>query len=232
MLFTNIYSSVGKESACNAGDPGSIPGLVRSPGEGIGYPIQYSWASLVAQLVKNPPAMRETWVWSLGWEDSLEKGKATHTSILAWRIPWTIQSMGSQRVRHDWVTFTFTFLLSPWTPTFTPPSLLYTDDLTFCSTENKRKEEKKKGSRIYITTPTHSLTSNLCGFACFQNFNVPTSALWPYSNDLRRSLHCFSFSPVTVFCYPLKIPTNIHTHYFPIYWKKNQISIDLTFWVN
>ena len=59
-------------------------------------------ASLVAQLVKNPPAMRETWVLSLGWEDlNLEKGKATHSSILAWRIPWTIQSMGSQRVRHD-----------------------------------------------------------------------------------------------------------------------------------
>ena len=54
-------SSVGKESACNAGDAGSIPGLGRSPGEGIGYPLQYSWASLVAQLVKNPPAMRETW---------------------------------------------------------------------------------------------------------------------------------------------------------------------------
>ena len=53
-------SSVGKESTCNAGDPGSIPGLGRSPGEGIGYPLQYSWASLVAQLVKNPPAMRET----------------------------------------------------------------------------------------------------------------------------------------------------------------------------
>ena len=53
-------SSVGKESACNAGDPGSIPGLERSPGEGIGYPLQYSWASLVAQLVKNPPSMRET----------------------------------------------------------------------------------------------------------------------------------------------------------------------------
>ena len=69
MLFTNIYSSVGKESACNAGDPGLIPGLVRSPGEGIGYPIQYSWASLVAHLVKNPPAVWETWVRSLGWED-------------------------------------------------------------------------------------------------------------------------------------------------------------------
>ena len=68
-------SSVGKESACNAGDPGSIPGSGRSPGEGIGYALQYSWASLVAQLVKNPPAMRETWVRSLCWEDPLEKGK-------------------------------------------------------------------------------------------------------------------------------------------------------------
>ena len=70
-------SSVGKESACNAGDPGLIPGLGRSPGEGIGYPFQYSWAFLVAQLVKDLLAMRETWVQSLGWEDPLEKGKAT-----------------------------------------------------------------------------------------------------------------------------------------------------------
>ena len=80
-------SSVDKESACNAGDPGSIPGPGRSAGEGIGYPLQYSWASLVAQLVKNLPTMWETWVLSLGWEDSLEKGIATHSSILAWRIP-------------------------------------------------------------------------------------------------------------------------------------------------
>ena len=58
--------------------------------KGIGYPLQYSWASLVAQLVKKLPAMRETWVRSLGWEDPLEKGKATHSSILAWRIPWTV----------------------------------------------------------------------------------------------------------------------------------------------
>ena len=83
-------SSVGKEFACNAGDPGSIPGSRRSAREGIDYPLQYSWASLVAQLVKNLPAMRQTWVPSLGWEDSLEKGKATHSSILVWRIPWTI----------------------------------------------------------------------------------------------------------------------------------------------
>ena len=83
-------SSIGKESACNAGDPGLIPGSGRSTGEGIGYPLQYSWASLVAQLVKNPPAMQETWVRSLGWEDTLEKRKATHSSILAWRISWSV----------------------------------------------------------------------------------------------------------------------------------------------
>ena len=82
--------SAGKESACNAGDPNSIPGSGRSAGEGIGYPLQYSWAPLVAQLVKNPSAMRETWVPSLGWEGLLEKGKTTHSSILGWRIPWTI----------------------------------------------------------------------------------------------------------------------------------------------
>ena len=65
-----------------SGDPGSIPGLGRSPGEGIGYPLQYSWASLVTQLVKNLSAMWETWVRSLSWEDLLEKGKATHSRIL------------------------------------------------------------------------------------------------------------------------------------------------------
>ena len=65
------------------------PLTLKSAGEGVGYPLQYPWASLVAQLVKNLPAMWETWVRSLGWEDPLEKGKATHSSILAWRIPWT-----------------------------------------------------------------------------------------------------------------------------------------------
>ena len=67
-----------------------IPGSGRFAGEGIRYPLQYSWASLVARLVKNPPAMLETWVCSLGQEDPLEKGKATHSSILTWRIPWTV----------------------------------------------------------------------------------------------------------------------------------------------
>ena len=98
--------SDGKASVYSAGDPGLIPGSGRSPGEGIGYPLQYSWASLVTQLVKNPPAMGETWVQSLGREDPLEKEMATHSSILAWEIPWTeepggLQSMGSQRVRHN-----------------------------------------------------------------------------------------------------------------------------------
>ena len=60
-------------SACNAGDPSLIPGLGRSAGEGIGYPLQYSWASLVAQLIKNLPTMQETWVRSLGWEDLLRR---------------------------------------------------------------------------------------------------------------------------------------------------------------
>ena len=98
--------SAGKESACDAGDPGSIPGSGRAPGERTGYPLQYSWTSLVAQMVKNLPSMWETWVQSLGWEDPLEEGMATHTSILVWRIPCSeepgwVQSMGSQRVGDD-----------------------------------------------------------------------------------------------------------------------------------
>ena len=67
-----------------------IPGSGRSDGEGISYTLQYSWASLMAQLVKNPPAMTETWVQSLGWGDPLDKGKATFFNILAWRIPWNV----------------------------------------------------------------------------------------------------------------------------------------------
>ena len=80
-------TSYGKESTCNAGDPGSIPEIGRSPGEGMGYPLQYSWAFLVAQTVKSPPAMQETWVQSLGREDPREEGMETYSSILAWKIP-------------------------------------------------------------------------------------------------------------------------------------------------
>ena len=104
--WASLIAQLVKNPPASAGDPSSIPELWRSAGEGIGYWLQYSWASLVVQLVKNPPAMQETWLPSLGWDDPLEKGKATHSSILAWRIPWTVYSMGSQRVGQDWMTFT------------------------------------------------------------------------------------------------------------------------------
>ena len=103
-------SSADRESACNAGNPSSIPGSERSPGEGISHPLQYSWASLVAQMVKNPPAMKETWVRPLDWEDPLEEGMATHSSTVAWRISmdggaWqaTVHGVARSRTRlSDW----------------------------------------------------------------------------------------------------------------------------------
>ena len=79
--------SAAKESSCNTGDHGLIPGSGRSPGEGIGYPLQYFGASLVVMTVKNPPAMQKTWIRSLGWENILEEGMATHSSSLSSRIP-------------------------------------------------------------------------------------------------------------------------------------------------
>ena len=95
-VYREIFpdSSVGIESTCNAGDHSFIPRSERSAGEGIGYPLQYSWASLVAQKVNNQPAMRETCFQSLGLEDPLEKGKATFSSILTRRIPWIVESIG------------------------------------------------------------------------------------------------------------------------------------------
>ena len=104
LIWASLLAQL-KESTCNAGDPVWFLGR-----EDSRYPLQYSWASLVVQMVKNLPAMQETWVRSLDWEDPLEKGMATHSSILAWRIPWTeepggLQSiMGSQTVGHNWVT--------------------------------------------------------------------------------------------------------------------------------
>ena len=97
------HSSVGKESTCNAGDPGLIPGSGRSTGEGIWYPLQYSRASLVAQLVKNLPEMWETWVWSC-------------VRKIPWRrerLPTAVLVHGVAK-RHNWATFTFTFLLQPF----------------------------------------------------------------------------------------------------------------------
>ena len=95
-------SSVGKESACNAGHHRLNPGSGRSPGDRIGYPLQYIGTYLVPQTVRNLPAMQETCVRSLGWEDPLKEGVTTHPSILAWRIPMEeepgrLQSMGLQK---------------------------------------------------------------------------------------------------------------------------------------
>ena len=125
-----MFSSVGKESACNAGDPGLIPESGGSTGEGTGYPLQYSWASLVAQMLKNLPAMWQTWVLSLGCEGPLEERMATHSSILAWRFPWTeepggLQSMRSQRVGHDWLTLALQPPLSPGRVHTTPQHLQF-----------------------------------------------------------------------------------------------------------
>ena len=90
LFWASPVAQTVKNPPANAGDPSSISGLAKSAGEGIGYPLQYPWASQVAQLVKNLPTMWEICVRSLGWEDPMEKRKATHTSILAWRIPWTV----------------------------------------------------------------------------------------------------------------------------------------------
>ena len=106
-------SSAGKESACNAGDSSLIPALERSPGEGICHTLQYSWVSLVAQMMKNWPTMRETWVGSLGWQDPLEESMTTHVSILAWRISmdkgawWaTVHGILQDRIL-EWVALPF-----------------------------------------------------------------------------------------------------------------------------
>ena len=106
-------SSADKESICNTGEPSSIPESGSYPGEGIGYPLQYSWASLVTQMVKNPPAIRETWVRSLGWEDPLEESMATHSSIRegngnpvflpgkshGWRSLTTVHGVAKSRIK-------------------------------------------------------------------------------------------------------------------------------------
>ena len=90
-FLKTLKTSVGKEYTCNTGDSSSIPGLGRSAGEGIGYPLQYSWASLVAQLGKNLPAVRETWVRSLGWEDPWRRER------LPTPVFWPGEFQGSMR---------------------------------------------------------------------------------------------------------------------------------------
>ena len=103
-------SSAGKESTYNAGGPSSILGLGRCPGERVGYPLGYSWVCLVAQMVKNPLVMQETWVWSFGWKDPLEEGMETDSSIFArekshgWRNLGANSPWGGKRVGHDRAT--------------------------------------------------------------------------------------------------------------------------------
>ena len=106
------HSSVGKESACNVGDPGSIPRSERSTGEGIGYPLQYFWASLVAQLVKNPPAMQDTWVQSLGGEDSPGEGKGYSLQYygLENSINYIVHGVTKNRMQLSDFNFHFYFL--------------------------------------------------------------------------------------------------------------------------
>ena len=100
-------SSAGKKSTCNAEDHSSVPESGSSPGEGIvSYPLQYSWVSLVAQMVKSPHAMPENWIRSLGQADPLEEGMVTHSSVLSWRILWTekpgeLWPIAIQRTGHD-----------------------------------------------------------------------------------------------------------------------------------
>ena len=111
-IYSDIWASLVAQLTKNLPAVHETPVRSRrsSPGEGIGYPLQYSWASLVSQMVKNLPTMRETWIQSLGWEDPLEEGMANHSSIFAWRIPWTegpgrLQSMGrKQSDMTEWLT--------------------------------------------------------------------------------------------------------------------------------
>ena len=164
-------SSAGKEFACNARDPGLIPELGIFPGEGIGYPLRYSWVFLVAQTVKNLPAMKETWVWSLVWEDSPGEGTATHSNILAWIIPWTeetdgLQFMGSQRVGRL-SDFHFTFVKHLPAHRRTQPVLNYL--------------------HMDVVKASQSL------YNFYQNYHLCSSSLctlYPFSNDITHSLKC------------------------------------------
>ena len=97
-------SSAGKESACNAGDPSSIPGSISWRRNRLSF--KYSWVSLVAQMVKNLSEMQETWVKFLGWDNPLEEGMATHSRILAWRIP---KDRGARWATVHWVTKSWTW---------------------------------------------------------------------------------------------------------------------------
>ena len=150
----------GKEFSCNAEDTGDtslIPGSGGFPGGGNGNPIQYSWVSLVVQLVKNPCTMWETWVWSLGWEDPLKKGTVTLSSILTWRIPWTVSYMGSQREGYNWVTFSSSILTGK-IPRTEEPGGLQSQDSKEGTTEWLNSNNKASRHR--------TRTGLITGFSC------------------------------------------------------------------
>ena len=147
-------SRTGKESVCNTGDPSLIPGSGRSAGEGIGHPLQYSWAYLVAQLVRNAPAMRETWVWSLGWEDLLEKEMATHASIQAWRIPWIGWIVHGVTKSWMWLS-NFHFSWTPWEFSLIFHGFKYVDSSPHDRQEEKRKWRSGKGFLVFQILPSH-----------------------------------------------------------------------------
>ena len=126
-----------------------------------------SRASLVAQLIKSLPAMQETWVGSLGWEDPLKEGQATHSNILAWRIPWTLQSMGSQRVGHDWATFTsLHFFATPWTAA-RQASLSFT--ISQCLLKLMSIESVMLSNHLILCCPFLLLPSNFPSMRVFSN---------------------------------------------------------------
>ena len=187
--------SDGNESTCNAGDPSLIPGSGRSTGEGIGYPLQDSWASLVAQLVKNPSAMWETWVWFLDWKDPLEMGTATHSNIPAWRIPWTIPRGHKDPDKTEWLSLTFFkwkgMLEYDFMYTHTH---VYQYKLAFKHVEKQymcmsvfSRETEPVGGIIHIYIPETSSSGSLFLLSiiqCFCNFT--------FYRETRRIIHFFS----------------------------------------
>ena len=128
----------------------------------------------MAQRLKCRPAMRETWVWSLGWEDPLEKEMATHSSILAWRIPWTeepggLQSMGLLGVGHDWATSLSLFIFMHWrrkwqpTPVFLPGESHGWRSLVGYSPQGRKKSDTTERLHFHyaISTPQRDKTTHL-----------------------------------------------------------------------
>ena len=118
-MGSSLVAQLIKISSYNAGDPSSTPGSGRSTVEGVGYPLQYSWASLVAQLEKNPPAMWQIWIQPLGWEDPQEKGTATHSSILPGEFHGCATWSYKESDTTEWLSlllFLNSYMMKPSTP--------------------------------------------------------------------------------------------------------------------